>query len=91
MTNLLETLNDCLQNVTVHKKYAEYDCHISLTDGGNHTIYIRISASGDLEKTCVATPRLPVNKTRFTRISLDGKCDLKKSLNIPKIPEPFTQ
>jgi len=89
MKNILEVLNYCLQNVTVHTTYKEYYCHISLTDDGNHKIYIRISESGDLEKTCVATPHRPENGTKFTKISLGGKCGLKHSLKAATEQPPF--
>jgi len=87
MKKLLETLNDCLQNATVYTKHTEHDCHITLTDGGNHKIYIRYSALNGVEKTCVATPHLPVDGKKFTRIYLHGKCDLKTStLAVPDSP-----
>ena len=82
MKNLLEDLNDCLQYVTVYSKYKQNKCHISVTDDRHHAVYVN-----KIQKICVATPHLPVNGTKFTRISLDGECGWQES-KIGKTPLP---
>jgi hypothetical protein len=82
MKNFLKDLNDCLHSVTVYSKYTENECHISVTNGRHHAIYINKT-----QKICVVTPHLPVNGTKFTRISLEGECVWQKSKN-GKTPQP---
>jgi hypothetical protein len=94
MKKLLETLDGCLY-VKVYSKYNTRDCHISLTDGGNHTIHIHFSGRfrslGAAGKTCVVTPHRPANGTKFTRISLNGKCGWKNSPKAGTITAPYHQ
>ena len=95
MKKFLETLDGCLNNAERHSKYTTNDCHIYLTDGGKHKIYMPFSDSyrsfGEVEEICVATPHLPVNGTKFTRISLGGECSRKNSRLASTIPPPYPQ
>ena len=91
MKNLLEILNGCLHIKNFHTKHTAHGCYISLTGGGNHTIYIASSASHQPLSAvvfCAATPNRPVNWTKFTRISLNGECAGKNSTHIGTIAIP---
>jgi hypothetical protein len=96
MKKLLKILNGCLNHAKVGSENTTNTtngCHISLNDGENLTIYIPFSAihpSLDaVENNCTVTMRLPVGGTKFTGISLEGECDLKKSTRIGTIPPPY--
>jgi hypothetical protein len=92
MKNLLKTLDGCLHNVVVMSKYTANNCHISLTGGGNRTIYIlsrvhRLPLGGN-KNFCVAIPQVP--EIKFTGISLDGECGRKNSTKAGTITPPFS-
>jgi hypothetical protein len=94
MKELLKHLDGCLDIDKFHTKHTPRGCYISLTGGGNHKIYIPFSSSHrplSAAEICAATPKLPVNGTKFTRISLDGECGWKNSTKASSIAPPYLQ
>jgi hypothetical protein len=95
MKNLLESLDECLHSVTNFTNYTAGNCCTSLTVGGHYEICTAQRASarrGSIsvgQKICLATPHLPENGTKFTKISLDVKCGWKESVKESKKPLPY--